>query len=204
MDVPVAVPLRVPSPETTRRRQSNIQNQDLFDSFPQHEEEVDIGILPSSAPILHHADLLDLGTPTSELPRTSLGAKTPEDSTAPRPAEYAAADPFNDNHGEDFHDLEEHDLLKPPHMNGRIKLQRHFSTQSVPGHSSHMPKKVGGRRGSRRYSIGPRLGYVDGDDEFEEGDLGFSAAEDQEGRTRRVIVERLETVKTRNPVFSWC
>lgn len=44
-------------------------------------------------------------------------------------------------------------------------------------------------------------GY-DGDDL--EGDLGYAAAEDREGNQRKVIVERLETVKSKNPVFTWC
>ena len=37
-----------------------------------------------------------------------------------------------------------------------------------------------------------------------EGDLGYAAAEGMEGNQRKVIVERLEPVKTRNPVFTWC
>jgi len=36
------------------------------------------------------------------------------------------------------------------------------------------------------------------------GDLGYAAANDMEGRTRKVIVERLEAVKSRRPVFTWC
>jgi hypothetical protein len=42
----------------------------------------------------------------------------------------------------------------------------------------------------------------DGDDL--EGDLGYAAAEGMEGNQRKVIVERLETVKSKNPVFTWC
>jgi phosphatidylinositol 4-kinase type 2 len=37
-----------------------------------------------------------------------------------------------------------------------------------------------------------------------EGDLGYAAAEGQMGNQRKVIVERLEAVKSRNPVFTWC
>lgn len=44
---------------------------------------------------------------------------------------------------------------------------------------------------------------VDENDE-EDGDLGFAAAREQEGKTKKVIVERLETVKSKNPVFTWC
>ncbi|ERT00895.1 hypothetical protein HMPREF1624_02129 [Sporothrix schenckii ATCC 58251] len=41
-------------------------------------------------------------------------------------------------------------------------------------------------------------------DEDIEGDLGYAAAEGMENNRRRVIVERLEPVKTKNPVFTWC
>lgn len=37
-----------------------------------------------------------------------------------------------------------------------------------------------------------------------EGDLGYAAAEGMEGNEKKVIVERLETVKSSNPVFTWC
>jgi hypothetical protein len=37
-----------------------------------------------------------------------------------------------------------------------------------------------------------------------EGDLGYSAVGGSEGAQRKVIVERLEAVKSRNPVFTWC
>lgn len=41
-------------------------------------------------------------------------------------------------------------------------------------------------------------------DEDVEGDLGYAAAEGMENNRRRVIVERLEPVKSKNPVFTWC
>ena len=37
-----------------------------------------------------------------------------------------------------------------------------------------------------------------------EGDLGYAAAEGMEANRRKVIMERLEPVKARNPVFTWC
>ncbi|KAL2142155.1 hypothetical protein VTI28DRAFT_1488 [Corynascus sepedonium] len=42
------------------------------------------------------------------------------------------------------------------------------------------------------------------DQELEGGDLGYAAATGMEGNRRKVIVERLEMVKGRNPVFTWC
>ena len=59
-----------------------------------------------------------------------------------------------------------------------------------------------GMKGSGRNLPGPNDVMYDGDDL--EGDLGYSAAQDMEGRTRKVIVERLEAVKSKNPVFTWC
>ena len=37
-----------------------------------------------------------------------------------------------------------------------------------------------------------------------EGDIGYATARTKEKHTRKVIVERLETVKSSNPVFTWC
>lgn len=64
-----------------------------------------------------------------------------------------------------------------------------------------------GRRNST--TIAQQLYYRQGeadedDDDGLEGDLGYAAAEGMEGNQRKVIVERLEPVKTRNPVFTWC
>ena len=47
-------------------------------------------------------------------------------------------------------------------------------------------------------------GDHDEDGELEGGDLGYAAATGMEGNRRKVIVERLEMVKGRNPVFTWC
>ncbi|CAK7200003.1 Phosphatidylinositol 4-kinase LSB6 [Sporothrix eucalyptigena] len=46
--------------------------------------------------------------------------------------------------------------------------------------------------------------FYDDREEDVEGDLGYAAAEGMENNRRRVIVERLEPVKTKNPVFTWC
>lgn len=65
----------------------------------------------------------------------------------------------------------------------------------------------------RRFSLNIRrpsnplsaaFGFGGDDDEDDDGDLGYSAAEDREGNRKKVIVERLETVKSRKPFFEWC
>jgi hypothetical protein len=50
--------------------------------------------------------------------------------------------------------------------------------------------------------LSPHSSYWD--DEDVDGDLGYAAAEGMEGNQRKVIVERLEPVKSKNPVFTWC
>ncbi|KAJ5679190.1 hypothetical protein N7462_007434 [Penicillium macrosclerotiorum] len=54
-------------------------------------------------------------------------------------------------------------------------------------------------------SLSFRVPHVNtfGSDDLE-GDLGYAAAEGMEGNQRKVIVERLEAVKSKNPVFTWC
>ncbi len=63
-----------------------------------------------------------------------------------------------------------------------------------------------GRRRRRRFSLrgGSPSGAWAEEEEEAEMDLGFAAAEDMEGSRKRVIVERLEMVKSKNPVFTWC
>ena len=77
------------------------------------------------------------------------------------------------------------------------KAGRRESTHSIP------TSKL---RRSSRLSLsnlkGTQRMLYDNDDL--EGDLGYAAAEDMEHHHRKVIVERLETVKGKNPVFTWC
>ena len=57
---------------------------------------------------------------------------------------------------------------------------------------------AGSGRHKRRYSLGV---WDDGEDD---GDLGFAATEERESNRVQVVVERLETVKGKNPFFTWC
>lgn len=45
---------------------------------------------------------------------------------------------------------------------------------------------------------------TEGDGDEANGDLGFAAAGQREGLKRRVVVERLEVVKSKVPFFTWC
>ncbi|KAF7715540.1 Phosphatidylinositol 3-/4-kinase family protein [Penicillium ucsense] len=66
---------------------------------------------------------------------------------------------------------------------------------------SHRPPQHHKHGGSVSFRV-PHINTFGSDDL--EGDLGYAAAEGMEGNQRKVIVERLEAVKSKNPVFTWC
>jgi len=85
--------------------------------------------------------------------------------------------------------------------------QRRFSFATAAGRrnsNSIAAQLYGGGGDYPRSSQDGYYGFPSADDDELEGDLGFAAAEGMEGNRRKVIVERLEPVKTKNPVFTWC
>ena len=82
---------------------------------------------------------------------------------------------------------------------GRSSTQ--FS-RHVPQHPLSQVHRKEQRKSS--FSWGDSHGQLMNDNDDLEGDLGYAAAEDMEHNQRKVIVERLETVKSKNPVFTWC
>lgn len=66
---------------------------------------------------------------------------------------------------------------------------------------AHRPAQSHKHGGSVSFRV-PHINTFGSDDL--EGDLGYAAAEGMEGNQRKVIVERLEAVKSKNPVFTWC
>ena len=81
---------------------------------------------------------------------------------------------------------------------GRISLdlpRLAWQSPGADGRRRRFSLSMAGRRGS---------GTDDGGENDEEGDLGYAAVGEREGSRRKVIVERLEMVKTRRPFFTWC
>jgi len=190
VDIPIAAPMRVPSAEMRRRHDMGLRK-DL-------EEEMDISAANASAP---QPDLLGLTTPPADLPnpnrfelaspRASLDVSGVQSPVSP--PTMNTANPREES-------------MK----NGQIR----FSERPRPSHSRNRMSYDGPSRSpsgalrpqTRRFSFstrsrGPAQMY---DDDDVEGDLGYAAAEGMEGNQRKVIVERLETVKSKNPVFTWC
>jgi phosphatidylinositol 4-kinase type 2 len=195
VDIPIAIPLTRPSADLSRRRNMTLPEQ----------EEIDIGASRRSGSISEPVqDLLALGSPTSELPNPNRFQLT-RDEDAADPGrigeELAGSAPVALN---DFAESEARQAkqnlsssvqLPPrPSAKGKTRFSFDFSRPSPTRRTRHS-KSFSTRRGSNA-----RL--YEGDDL--EGDLGYAAAGNMEGSQKKVIVERLEAVKSKNPVFTWC
>lgn len=204
VDIPVAIPMQRPSVEMRRK------TEELLRHSLEAEEEMDIGAANAhkqqqrqekdrkyqeQQQALEERKQIDLlGSPSSNLPnpnrfdlsRRNSSADAEDASQRRGSAEYAP-DRSRDQ--------------RPRH-------QRHSSQQAMglrPGGETTTPTRRRANQHRRRISGSLRYAnpfYSDTDDL--EADIGYSAAEDMEGSRRKVIVERLETVQSKNPVFTWC
>jgi hypothetical protein len=184
VEIPIAVPLRAPSAEMRRTEQPGRQPR-----VEEEHEEMDITAVPTP-PQKPQSDLL-MNSPPLETAHenrfnltrdsSSLDVRRP-DRSPDSPA--AVSDVYWDSRN----------LNK--HSNGRPTNQSRMS-YDAPRRNVHES------RHHRRFSLTNRTDL----DEYgfdDEGDLGYAANEDMEGNRKKVIVERLEMVKGRNPVFTWC
>lgn len=205
VDIPVAVPLVVPSAETRRRRDAALQN-------GVDHEEMDISAANASTARPQY-DILGLGKSSTELPNANRfvlpgahrGAngisngeeRKPQSPTSPATIDGVDFAGFND----DPNDLTSMRGPSDPLLHGLSKWKSGSSLDDPPRRRHGEPRS---RR--RRYSLAGRRGSSNGllyDDDLE-GDLGYAAAEGMEKNQRKVIVERLEQVKAQNPVFTCC
>ncbi|KAI4867100.1 phosphatidylinositol 3 and 4-kinase-domain-containing protein [Hypoxylon rubiginosum] len=226
VEVPVAVPMRVTSSEARRKAESGARDADTI------EEEMDIGAA-SSAPAaanpinINVDDLLGFSNPLPNPGRFELASsheQSPDRAEAAdlgTPTPVANGSALNQNPFDALASTSSPSAQRPSHRHPRSSYQGP-SRSSNHLNNLYTPRRGGGER---RYSFAtaastPRNGgsiaaklygngngnaAYDGDDDDDmEGDLGYAAAETMDGNRRKVIVERLETVKARNPVFTWC
>lgn len=195
VDVPVAIPMRIPSTEIRRK----------YTPRPAEEEEMDIGAAYASAPAKASVDLL--GSPTSELPNPNRFELISGDERRSADLDRIGEDgdiggpttPSTNGMGIDQSKIARDHLSSSMHLPDRPKHKSRYSLEfprSSPSKHVRRQRSLSTRSGNR-----PNVLY-DGDDL--EGDLGYAAANDMEGNQRKVIVERLEAVKSKNPVFTWC
>ncbi|GAM34719.1 phosphatidylinositol 4-kinase [Talaromyces pinophilus] len=186
VDIPVAIPMRGPSTEAQRQRMRSMRDED--------DQEMDISAA-ISGPAEQDRDLLALGSPTSELPNPNRF----DLARGRTSAELGSIGEGSDDIGFDRHNADEgRDLAKswgaqPSRPHDYKEFTSNGRAERSARHARH--GSLAQRRGSNAWSFA-------GDDL--EGDLGYAAAEEMEGHERKVIVERLEAVKSKNPIFTWC
>lgn len=219
VDVPVAVPMRVTSSEMRRRTEEEFQKG--------IEEEMDIGAANSSSSAVV-ADLLSMASPPTDLPHSGRFELSETNGSSSN-----GNDHNNDTAVDETQSMEDSLVFgngntaasSPTRTKERPKFM-HSSTAGAIGSAGLYRSHSGGisiyttPRRERRYSYATAMGRRNShtiaqqlhgysgapghDNDDVEGDLGYAAAEGMEGNQRKVIVERLEPVKARNPVFTWC
>ncbi|KAL8726468.1 MAG: hypothetical protein Q9166_006699 [cf. Caloplaca sp. 2 TL-2023] len=196
VNIPVAIPMRTPSAEMRRRREVDLRSS-------VEEEEMDISTANASAPKTQH-DLLGLSLPAADLPNPKRFDLSRTTSITELDQHVGGPETPATIEGVTFeHDVEVSEAKKQLVDNiSRPIPARSKTRSSFDGHR----KQASTTSQRRRYSFTARHGnhpsMYDVDDL--EGDLGYAAAEGMEGHQRKVIVERLVTVKSKHPVFTWC
>jgi phosphatidylinositol 4-kinase type 2 len=186
VEIPIAVPLRAPSAEMRRQ-----QHSDRPQRLEEEHEEMDITAISTPA----------------QKPQSDLLLNSP-------PLEAAQGNRFNlsrDSSSIDVRRSENAGPTSPATVNGVYWSSRNTIETKTgrpvnrPRMSYDAPRKNlhESRRHQRRFSLTQR-GDMDDFGFDDDGDLGYAANEDNEGNRKKVIVERLEMVKGRNPVFTWC
>ncbi|KAI1344591.1 phosphatidylinositol 4-kinase [Xylariaceae sp. FL0016] len=198
VDVPVAVPMRVASSEMRRKAEPELH--------AAIEEEMDIGAVASSAPANQtDHDLLGFSSPLPNPGRFELASPREQ---SPDPLGASSASPPNGRSQNPFATTDapskfDHSPLPRASYQGPSRTSVN-NMYSPPRNNRRFSLTQMGRRHSNTIAQHMYGNFdEDGDDEMD-GDLGYAAAEGMEGNRRKVIVERLETVKARNPVFTWC
>lgn len=231
VDVPVAVPMRATSSEM--HRTSNADGPLGGDVLLEEEMDIGAANSSSKAVASSSAavDVLDIASPPADLPhpgRFELSVTNQGETgdgggddiasgaaVTSSPEELASpASPTLDN--------ARTSKQRPPLLSARSSQgpgrslnmytphhERRFSFATAASRRNsnsiaqqlYAPSASGAAGGAR--ASADSFGSYTYDDDMD-GDLGYAAAEGMEGSRRKVIVERLEPVKTRNPVFTWC
>ena len=199
VDIPVAVPLRVPSAEMRRREADEMRK-------ATEEEEMDIGTaqVRTAPPTILQHDLLSLSPPKgSTSNRFNISRQTSANDIHVTEAENGTLSPRAvRNVNWPVQTAQSSDETSSSFNTKRPAAQRSKTRFSLEAPRRHTLSPESRRR---RFSFATSRGpAVLGLDEDDDGDLGYAAAEVMEGNRKRVIVERLETVKSKNPVFTWC
>lgn len=195
VNVPVAVPMRATSSEirrTAHTRQS-MDEADIASSAPANHVPVEDLLGFASAPVdMPRSGRFELSSPggegaqspTQETPLSGADAADKQGDTTP-PEPKSASSYQGPARSLNIYD---------PDRRG-LQRQRRYSFATAAARRS--------RNNAAHQLYGGEAHDANDTDDLD-GDLGYAAAEGQMGNQRKVIVERLEAVKSRNPVFTWC
>lgn len=188
VDIPVAVPLRMPSEQ--------MRNQQYKQSRSSEEtEEMDISAAHPSASVDSRRDNIT-GSPGSDMEENPFNTSRQAAISDSLPDENV----LNGNISPSSSKTVSWETQETRSVRPKSKMRFSYDER-------RRPQDIFGGRSKRRLSLSHNrrssVPFLFGDDDLE-GDLGYAAAEDMEGNQKRVIVERLENVKAKNPVFTWC
>lgn len=217
VNIPVAVPMRAASEEMKRKAESEFRrpkaggDQSALAILDLGEMDI-AGAVPSSSTAKGSKmppadDLLGIATPPGDLPhpgRFEIATPTTEGPQSPNGSLFN----FDHNASEYPNSPDKKSSTLRPSLQEQSRSLNLYHPDRTGGASSGKRERrysftaATGRR--RSSSIAQHLYGEPSEEDDLEGDLGYAAAEGMEGQQRQVIVERLEPVKGRNPVFSWC
>ncbi|KAI9671653.1 MAG: phosphatidyl inositol kinase [Alyxoria varia] len=189
VDIPTVAPNSGPSIDTSRRFEQHT-GQTAQDVIP--EMDISSAARPSDPQLARN--LLNLDSPPTSVPPPQNRAVFLSDNNSindtlnsPTSASATSDIPYSD------------DVVRDGRPHAARTQTRMSYDQPRPGGSNRFKRK--GRKRNMSFAGRPLYDFYDAD---EEGDLGYAAARDMEGNRKKVIVERLETVKSKGPVFTWC
>lgn len=200
VEVPVAVRMRSQSSELRRKKAPSMVA----------EEEVDISVAGLTR---SQTDLLNFESSAAVEPSSSTGSGGAKQNRFNRSRQYSLDDV------RDAHDQPDR-TLSPPNFRAMNEASssgaggaadRSFANR--PGLATNRsrlsldertrPRDLGMAMGRRQGILRSLRTHGTFHDDVE-GDLGYAAAEGSEMNRKRVIVERLEPVKSKKPFFTWC
>ncbi|KAI7450891.1 hypothetical protein KC368_g4357 [Hortaea werneckii] len=194
VEVPVVVPLTRLSEEMRRAATAQTPLKGQRPTNIEEEEEMDISAAYASAPPAHH-DLLGMSSPTNNTAGNPFNMSRQSSSQDVRPDDQTLSPPRRKSESSPTRASKKETVSRPRQFRSRTRL-----SYDVPRTTWQSP-----RENRRRFSFAVRRGSGFSDEGLDEdGDLGYAAAAGQEGGRKKVIVERLEMVKGRPPLFSWC
>lgn len=166
------------------------------------QEEMDISTANASDPI-SQPDLLHFDSPT-ELPNPNRFSLSRNNSSSDLGFMLEGSETPASTSGAMFGRDSDLDEAKMMHANNTRPTAPRSKTRISIDTSGETPHRLSGARPRRSMSARYRGAGLLGDTDESDGDLGYSAVRGMESSRRKVIVERLETVKSKNPVFTWC